>query len=45
TMVFVSMGIILTHRENILRILNRSELFAVKNEDEERNGDSERNRR
>ncbi|ASV11299.1 MULTISPECIES: glycerol-3-phosphate 1-O-acyltransferase PlsY [Leptospira] len=45
TMVFVSIGIILTHRENILRILNRSELFAVKNEDEERNGDSERNRR
>ncbi|ABJ75667.1 glycerol-3-phosphate 1-O-acyltransferase PlsY [Leptospira borgpetersenii] len=45
TMVFISIGIILTHRENIFRILNRSELFAVKNEDEERNGDSERNRR
>ncbi|WP_061249564.1 glycerol-3-phosphate 1-O-acyltransferase PlsY [Leptospira alstonii] len=43
TMVFISIGIILAHRENILRILNRSELFAVKDEDQ--NGDSERNRR
>ncbi|WP_061223168.1 glycerol-3-phosphate 1-O-acyltransferase PlsY [Leptospira weilii] len=45
TMAFISIGIILTHRENIFRILNRSELFAVKNKDEEQNGDSERNRR
>ncbi|EMN42599.1 glycerol-3-phosphate 1-O-acyltransferase PlsY [Leptospira weilii] len=45
TMALISIGIILTHRENIFRILNRSELFAVKNEDEEQNGDSERNRR
>ncbi|AKH76658.1 glycerol-3-phosphate 1-O-acyltransferase PlsY [Leptospira interrogans] len=43
TMVFISFGIILTHRENIIRILNRSELFAVKGE--EQDGDSERNRR
>ncbi|MDV6236555.1 glycerol-3-phosphate 1-O-acyltransferase PlsY [Leptospira ellisii] len=44
TMILISVGIILTHRENILRILNQSELFAVKGEgDKER--DSERNRR
>ncbi|TGM57727.1 glycerol-3-phosphate 1-O-acyltransferase PlsY [Leptospira adleri] len=43
TMIFISIGIILTHRENILRILNQSELFAVK--DEDRKDDSERNRR
>lgn len=43
TMVFISIGIILTHRENILRILNQSELFAVKDEDQ--SDDSERNRR
>ncbi|AYV54888.1 glycerol-3-phosphate 1-O-acyltransferase PlsY [Leptospira kmetyi] len=43
TMVFISIGIILTHRENILRILNQSELFAVKDEDS--SDDSERNRR
>ncbi|MBM9578829.1 glycerol-3-phosphate acyltransferase [Leptospira sp. 201903070] len=43
TMIFISIGIILTHRENILRILNQSELFAVKNEDQK--SDSERNRR
>ncbi|TGK25494.1 glycerol-3-phosphate acyltransferase [Leptospira yasudae] len=43
TMIFISFGIILTHRENILRILNQSELFAVKDEDP--SDDSERNRR
>ncbi|MBM9501417.1 glycerol-3-phosphate acyltransferase [Leptospira sp. 201903071] len=43
TMIFISIGIILTHRENILRILNQSELFAIKNEDQK--SDSERNRR
>ncbi|TGK28818.1 glycerol-3-phosphate acyltransferase [Leptospira gomenensis] len=44
TMILVSVGIILTHRENILRILDRSELFAVQEEREEER-DSERNRR
>ncbi|XDD49179.1 glycerol-3-phosphate 1-O-acyltransferase PlsY [Leptospira sp. WS92.C1] len=43
TMVLISIGIILTHRENILRILNQSELFAVKDEDTK--SDSERDRR